>query len=154
MSEKYKDDGTRGRTPRSPHMPSSAIMEIGLGVPMNASQTFGVILLVEDEWLVRNEIAGALRSAGWEVLEASSGETAVQFLASGQQIDLIFTDIQLAGALSGWDVAEQCRAAQADLPIIYTSGNSPDRSRRVVGSLFFDKPYQSKDVVDACRLLS
>ena len=62
---------------------------------MNTSQNLGAILLVEDEWLVRDEIAERATPAGWDVLEVSSGERAVALLKSGQQIDVIFTDIQL-----------------------------------------------------------
>jgi DNA-binding response OmpR family regulator len=117
---------------------------------MNASQTFGVVLLVEDEWLLREELAGALRTAGWDVLEASSGERAVGLRRSGRHIDVILTDIQLGGALSGWDVAEQGRASRVAMQVIYASGNSVDRSRRVQDSLFFEKPYDTMKVVDAC----
>jgi CheY-like chemotaxis protein len=110
-----------------------------------------VVLVVEDEWVVRDTIAHELRSAGWEVLEASTAEGAIGLLRHGtQHIDIVFTDIQLAGYLSGWDVAEQYRAVRPDVPIIYTSGNSVDRSRSVQGSLFFDKPYDPADVVQAC----
>src|SRR5690242_6978400 len=121
---------------------------------MEGGQSLGVVLLVEDESLVRVAIADALRNAGWDVLEASSGEKAVLLLQSGQQIDVVFTDIQLAGSLSGWDVAEEGRFARSALPVIYTSGNSVDRSRRVHGSLFFEKPYEPLEVVEACRRLS
>jgi CheY-like chemotaxis protein len=86
-------------------------------------------------------------------LQTSSGEIAIEFLASGRQIDLIFTDIQLAGALSGWDVAERARTSQAAIPVIYTSGNAADRSRAVHGSLFFDKPYDTSEIVEACSRL-
>jgi CheY-like chemotaxis protein len=118
---------------------------------MCANRASWVVLIVEDEALVRANIAHELRDAGCEVLEASSGESAIVFLRSGQQIDVIFTDIQLAGALSGWDVAEQGRVFQAAMPVIYTSGNSVDRSRRVQDSQFFEKPYDAYAVVDACR---
>jgi CheY-like chemotaxis protein len=124
------------------------------GPGVSFSGTSRVALVVEDEWIVREVIADALRSAGWHVLEASSAEDAVALLRAGNRIDLLFTDIQLAGSLCGWDVAEQFRAAQADLPIIYASGNAPDRSRRVGDSLFFDKPYQPDGVVEACGRLS
>jgi CheY-like chemotaxis protein len=63
----------------------------------------------------------------------------------------VFTDIQLAGALTGWDVAEQFRAADPDVPIIYASGNAADRSRSVSNSIFLNKPYRPDDVVAACR---
>ena len=121
---------------------------------MSHSGTSRVILVVEDEWAVRCVIAEDLRSAGWHVLEASTAEGAIACLETGHRVDVVFTDIQLAGALSGWDVAEQFRAARADVPIIYTSGNSVDRSRRVADSLFFDKPYSSDTVVEACEKLA
>jgi CheY-like chemotaxis protein len=121
------------------------------GVSLNG--TSRVALVVEDEWLVRDVITAALRSAGWEVLETGTGEDAIALMRAGHCIDLVFTDIQLAGVLGGWDVAEQCRAVQSDLPIIYASGNSVDRSRRVAGSLFFNKPYRPEDVVEACHRL-
>jgi CheY-like chemotaxis protein len=113
-----------------------------------------VILVVEDEWLVREDIAQALRVGGLAVLESPTGEGAIAYVQAGRHIDLVFTDIQLAGQLSGWDVAEQFRAARPDAPVIYTSGNSTDRSRSVTGSVFFDKPYFTADVVDACRRLA
>ena len=111
-----------------------------------------VVLVVEDEWLVRDAIAQALRSAGSKVLETRSAEDAIAHLEAGQQVDVVFTDIQLAGSLSGWDVAEQFRTARAEMPIIYASGI--DRSRRVAGSLFFDKPYDATSIVAACRRMS
>jgi CheY-like chemotaxis protein len=107
-----------------------------------------VILVVEDEWLVRDVIADALRA-----LDGIFLKPAMRLMRDGYRIDLIFTDIQLAGLQCGWDVAEQCRAIQPRLSIIYTSGNSADRSRRVAGSLFFDKPYRVREVVEACRRL-
>jgi CheY-like chemotaxis protein len=109
-----------------------------------------VVLIVEDELLVRYEVAQELRAVGYEVVEFSTAEDAIARLQAGPRIDVVFTDIQLAGRLTGWDVAEQFRAANPDLPIIYASGNAADRSRRVPGSLFFNKPYRAADVVAAC----
>ena len=111
---------------------------------------FKVVLLVEDEWVVRDVLASELRNAGWQVIEASTAEGALALLETRQQIDLIFTDIQLAGHLSGWDVAERYRAARSDLPVIYACENAADRSRSVQGSSFFNKPYHVAEVVEAC----
>ena len=113
-----------------------------------------VILVVEDEWMVRSLIADELRSAGWEVLETSTAEDALALLRSGHRIHVVFTDIQLAGEMCGWNLAEQFRAAQPDIPVVYTSGNSADRTRSVAGSVFFDKPYRAHEVVEACLRLS
>lgn len=118
---------------------------------MGPNGTSRTALVVEDEPLVREMMADAFRGAGWQVLEASSAEAAIALARAAARVDLVFTDIQLAGRLSGWDVADALRAIRDDLPIIYTSGNSPDRSRKVIASLFFDKPYLPEDVVEACR---
>jgi two-component system OmpR family response regulator len=111
------------------------------------------ILVIEDEVLVRHVVADALRDDGWQVLESASGEGAIAVLRNGPPVDLIFTDIQLAGPLSGWDVAEAFRGAHPGMPVVYTSGNSVDRRRAVDGSLFFDKPYAPETVLQTCRTL-
>ncbi len=109
------------------------------------------VLVVEDEWLVRDMIVQELRVAGWEVLQTGTAEQAIAYARTGPSIHVVFTDIQLAGRLTGWDVAEEFRDVRADTPIIYTSGNSVDRSRRVSNSLFFEKPYQLFEIVEACH---
>ena len=96
---------------------------------MSHSGTSRVVLVVEDELIVRSLVAQELRSAGWDVLETSTAEGAIEHLRLRHRVDVVFTDIQLAGPLSGWDVAEQFRADRVNLPVIYTSGNSFDRSR-------------------------
>lgn len=110
-----------------------------------------VVLVVEDEWMLREAIAQELRGAGCEVLEARTAEEAIACVHANGRIDAVFTDIQLGGGLDGWDVAEQVRAVHADVGIIYASGNAADRSRRVADSHFFDKPYDPAAVVAACR---
>jgi CheY-like chemotaxis protein len=120
---------------------------------MHVGHETRVALVVEDECLVRVCIVNELRERGWEVLETATGEGAIEHFNGGGKIDILFTDIQLAGPLNGWDVAYQLRVLQPDLPIIYTSANSPDHSRKVPGSMFFDKPYDSAEVIDACDAL-
>lgn len=112
-----------------------------------------VILVVEDEFFVRESIVRHLREAGCAVMEAPSGEHAVEMLDAAQPIDALFTDIQLGGSTDGWDVAEACRATWDDVAVIYTSGAAIGRSRCVSGGLFFAKPYRSEEVLEACRNL-
>jgi FixJ family two-component response regulator len=68
-------------------------------------------------------------------------------------VHVLITDIQLNAAASGWDVAEAFRASSSDTAVIYTSAHSGDRTRSVPNSLYFDKPYQTTDVLRACRQL-
>ena len=113
-----------------------------------------VILCVEDNALLLYSIAHALRREGWLVLEARTGKEAIAHLDAAKRVDVVFTDIQLAGPLSGWDVADACRSSRHDMPVIYTSGNAADRRRAVVDSRFFDKPYDPAVVLRTCAQLA
>jgi CheY-like chemotaxis protein len=111
------------------------------------------ILVVEDEILLRDLVCDHLREAGWNVLEADSGEDALTLLEGPRQIDVVFTDIRLNGTLNGWDVGEACRRKVADFPVIYATGFTVEPPRKVAGSIFFDKPYRPEQIHDACERL-
>jgi CheY-like chemotaxis protein len=111
------------------------------------------ILVVEDEYLVREDIVGYFQDAGCEVVEAETGERAIEICRSGRPIDVVFTDIELRGSASGFDVAETFRAAVADIPVVYASGKWGNRDRCVADSLFFCKPYRSSEILTACLRL-
>jgi CheY-like chemotaxis protein len=112
------------------------------------------ILVVEDEWLLRLEIVSELQREGWTVLESSTAEDALNMIDEGQKIDLLITDIRLAGTLNGWDVAEGWRKVKAELPVIYTSGNTVNEARKVPGSVFLSKPCRISEIVEVSRKLS
>jgi CheY-like chemotaxis protein len=111
------------------------------------------ILLVEDEFLVRMTIAEFLRASDCEVIEAASGEAAVEVLQERDGIDVVFTDVRLGGELNGWDVGEVSRATHPAIPVIYTSGAVIVPERPVEGSVFFEKPYEPNVVLSACQRL-
>jgi DNA-binding response OmpR family regulator len=110
-------------------------------------------LLVEDEWLLRMELADALSEAGYTVTESATGEDAVARLSKGESFDLLVTDIRLTGGLTGWDVATAWRLQASTLPVIYVSADSPDDPRRVAGSIFLAKPVVLQKFAAACRSL-
>ena len=108
------------------------------------------VLVVEDETLVRLVAADALRDAGFEVLEAADGERALD-LCKNADVDVLFTDIRLPGRMSGWDIAERCRASNPRLPVIYATAISTIPPRPVPDSVFFRKPYTAHQIVTAVR---
>jgi CheY-like chemotaxis protein len=110
-----------------------------------------VVLVVEDDWLLRHAIVCELEEAGWSVLEAGTGQGAIALLEQGRHFDLLITDIHLADALTGWDVAEAVRATAADVPVVYASGNPSIATRRVSGSVFLSKPFAISELVDISR---
>jgi CheY-like chemotaxis protein len=115
---------------------------------MDGAERRRIVLVVEDDPLVRTLITNEFAADGWLVVEAAKGEEVLD-LAQEFRVGIVFTDIQLAGQLSGWDVAEELRAIRPNLPVIYTSGNATDRARQVRASLFFDKPYEPAEIVEA-----
>ncbi|MEI9991941.1 MAG: response regulator [Rhizomicrobium sp.] len=120
---------------------------------MNDNAHTPVVLLVEDEWLVRMEIADALAEQGWLVEEAGSGEAAMAYLACEKPLDILITDIRLAGPLDGWDVAQAGRRAFPELPVIYASASPRDDSRMVPGGVFLGKPSRTELLVTVCKRL-
>jgi CheY-like chemotaxis protein len=123
------------------------------------SQSTGQLtgLVVEDEGLLRLELAEELTAAGWLVCEAATGEEALALLsqiqARGEKLDFLITDIRLGGAANGWQVAEVCRELWPDLPVVYVSANPIAENRKVAGSAFLSKPVDIDTLVTICRKL-
>lgn len=111
------------------------------------AQPSRIALIVEDEWLVRMEIAEALGSAGWSVLESPTGDHAFQHLEQGTPIDLLVTDIRFGGAMNGWDLAERFRERHPGVAVIYASANPSDEHREVPGSVVVGKPALMSEIV-------
>jgi CheY-like chemotaxis protein len=112
-----------------------------------------VILVVEDEWVLRQLLVDELRGAGWSVSEANSGEQALAILERGETIGILVTDIRLGGDVDGWDVAAAFREVNGRLPVIYVSANPASDPRRVDGSVFLSKPCAMEHLLQACRTL-
>jgi CheY-like chemotaxis protein len=108
-----------------------------------------IALVVEDEWLVRMEIAEALYAQGWTVLEASTGEAGLAMLDHNPPVDLVVSDIRLPGPATGWDVVDAFRAANANVAVIYCSGNPRDPKRELQDSVFLSKPCRMDQLLEA-----
>ncbi len=113
-----------------------------------------VVLVIEDELFLRLNIVSCLQEAGYAVVEATNGEEAIALCHSGTSIDVVFTDVNLGGYVSGWDVAECFRTVRPGVPVVYTSGRSLDAGRCVGGSTFVPKPYDESDILKACQRLT
>lgn len=80
------------------------------------------ILVVEDDVFIRIDIADYLRGCGWHVVEAGTAAEAVNVLESDIAVDFVFSDVQMPGAMDGFDLAAWVRQHRPDLRIILTSG--------------------------------
>jgi CheY-like chemotaxis protein len=110
------------------------------------------VLVVEDEVLISDLIAEVLSDHGYQVHAVAAGEDALRYLESGAEVDVLFTDINLLGAMDGSMLAQRVRAKRPELPIVYCSGRySPSELVPPVSrSMFVQKPYSPEDL---CRLL-
>jgi CheY-like chemotaxis protein len=81
-----------------------------------------VLLVVDDDLLVREPIADYLREVGYEVLEAGDAREAIDMVDHADHVDLVFSDVRMPGELDGVGLARWVRAHRPDLPVLLTSG--------------------------------
>lgn len=117
--------------------------------PGNGEHRVPTILIVEDEILIRFPVSDYLRDCGYRVLEASSVAEAQAIFRSREPIEIVFSDVNLAGDLTGFALAQWVRREYPDVKVILTSGVR--RMAEQAGDLcddgpFLDKPY-SYDVL-------
>ena len=113
------------------------------------------ILVVEDEEGVRRFTGVALKERGYEVVEASRGEEALNlFDREGGEFDLLFTDVVLPD-LSGVEVARRLLERKPELKVILTSGYVGEKARwqeiKEKGFRLLHKPYSLSDLLRTVR---
>jgi DNA-binding NtrC family response regulator len=113
-----------------------------------------VVLLVEDDPLVRAVTVQRFHDAGLVVIEADDAHWAIAILeANAQFIQVLFTDIVLPGSIDGVSLASCVRARWPWLAVAITSGNAaPDDLPN--GVRFFPKPFAAEQVVEHIRELA
>lgn len=110
----------------------------------------GVVLLVEDEAPVRSFASRALRLHGFSVVEAGSGEEALEILEDNDlHVDLFVSDVVMPG-IDGPSWVIRARETRPDINVIFMSGYAedsfPDKQARIAGSEFLPKPFSLSDL--------
>jgi len=109
-----------------------------------------VILLVEDDVLVRLATADLLRDEGYVVLEAVNADEALALLETGHPLDLIISDIRMPGRMNGLELCWSVKQVRAHLPVMLFSSHLPD-DRPHCADAFLAKPYQPRELFDLVR---
>jgi len=111
------------------------------------------VLVVEDEVLIRLAVADYLRTCGYRVLEASTGEEAQAIFGDDQHIEVLLTDIDLGLGMNGFELAGWVRRQHADVRILLTSGVA--RMAQTAGELcdmpLLKKPYPHEKLAEEIR---
>ena len=115
------------------------------------------ILVVDDEQAILDNVAAILRDFGYRVLTACSADEALVTVTKHAQIDLLFTDVIMPGAVSAIELAEQACALHPQLRVLFTSGYSENamihNGRLDKGINLLSKPYGRAELASAVRTL-
>jgi PAS domain S-box-containing protein len=121
-------------------------------VPTSAGE---VVLLVEDNVEVRQVTASRLAELGYRVIDVDGGPAALGILKSGQAVDVVFSDIVMAGGMSGFDVAQWVYTHRPGLKMLLTSGYADEalrvQDRPAAGLKILRKPYNRNELARAIR---
>lgn len=130
--------------------PGGVYLSAGREEELEKKVVVRVILVVEDEALVRLVAEMTLRGQGYTTLSAGDVDEALAILQTPQRIDALFTDIYLKTApLGGCSLAQQAMTLRPDLRVLYTTGNLPTdhmKSLFVQSAHFLPKPYSDEQL--------
>jgi CheY-like chemotaxis protein len=106
-----------------------------------------IILVVEDEPLIRFDAVDALHDVGFDVVEAGNADAALAVLCMRDDITVLFTDINMPGSMNGLELAAEVHKRWPSIHLIVTSGLvKPRREDIPDDGLFIGKPYVAEQV--------
>lgn len=113
-----------------------------------------LVLVVEDEALIRMGAAELIRDLGFEVLEAVDANHAVSLLESVPDITVVFTDVEMPGSMDGLLLAAVVRDRWPPIALLVTSGKvHPASSDMPTGTQFMSKPYSPLELKERLHSL-
>lgn len=99
-------------------------------------------LVVEDDALVRFDLAQTLEAEGYKTFEAADALEAIAVLETNSEIRVFFTDIQMPGTMDGLQLSHYVRQRWPPTIIVVSSGRcSPSKDAMPAGAFFVGKPY-------------
>lgn len=115
-----------------------------------------LLLVVEDEAIIRDVLEPTLTDAGFELVIAEHGSAALAELETDAgRFRALVTDINLGPGPDGWDVGRHARELVAEMPVVYMSGHSAQEwtSKGVPNSVLIAKPFAPAQIVTAVTAL-
>lgn len=126
-------------------------MESGTALPEGepTASARKIILVVEDEFLVRMLLCDELRAAGYQIVEAATADEAIAILKSGTAIDLMLSDVRMPGSVDGLGLLALVRRSWPAIPVIITSGHlQPEAAFADGATQFLPKPYFASQAIE------
>ncbi len=114
-----------------------------------------VVLIVEDEFLLRMNAVDMIEAAGFEVVGLANADQAIEILEARRDVTVVFTDIQRPGSMDGLKLARAVRGRWPPIRILATSGHvGVVETDLPEGGRFLPKPYSPGQVMDVLRELT
>jgi len=114
-----------------------------------------IILVVEDDPMVRTFVINQLTGLGYKTIAASDGSAAMAIVERGEPFDLLFTDVVMPGGLSGRNLADAITRLRPGMKVLYTSGYTDNavvhHGRLDEGVLLLTKPYRKPQLAKMVR---
>jgi CheY-like chemotaxis protein len=114
-----------------------------------------LILVVEDEALVRMMLVDVLDDAGFKVMEAAHADEALHILAAVPEVQVVVTDVEMPrGSINGFELARRVRDDRQDIGVVIASGRvSPVPGDLPPGAHFVGKPVRPERLLELVRAL-
>lgn len=123
--------------------------------PVHQRPTRRIVLVVEDEPMLRMMAVDMVEDAGFEAVEAADATEAVRTLETRPDIRIVFTDIDMPSGVDGMRLAAIIRERWPPIEIILTSGFTTGEDLDLPARTeFFSKPYEPERVVAAMRRMA
>ena len=111
------------------------------------------VLIVEDEFLVRDLAEQDFADSGFETVAAEDARVAIGVLQSQPPFDLILTDIRMPGGMDGWELGRVVRSEYPEVKVIYATGYSEQTRPLATFERFIRKPYRIGEILALAREL-
>jgi two-component system, response regulator PdtaR len=114
-----------------------------------------IVLVVEDDFLLRMDAVDIVRNAGFEAIEAANADQAIAIIEADPDIHIVFTDVQMPGTMDGLRLARFIRDRWPPIKIVATSGRLRVAEEDLPkGSIFVPKPYTPEQIIRTFRQLT
>jgi DNA-binding response OmpR family regulator len=108
--------------------------------------------VVEDDDTLREAVAFTLSAEGYEIVMTGAGEEAMGLIADLRSLDGLYTDIQLSGSATGWEVGEAFHRKWPMKPIAYASAREWPILRLMPTGQFLQKPFSFEALIAALKI--
>jgi CheY-like chemotaxis protein len=117
-------------------------------MPLDHSRLPFIVLVVEDEMMLRMKVVDMVEDAGYIPVEAVDADEAMAVLQSRNDIALMLTDVQMPGSMNGLELAHAVHERWPPIKIILASGQLKLSASEIpLDSRFFGKPLQSAEII-------